>query len=73
MSPLWKEKEQGHLVKLRPSLLLPVVEVEKTLGRVNTQKGSHILIVGEGGAKPDEPDILLGHLNVSDGPGHQRL
>lgn len=51
--------------------LLPVVKVEEALGRVNTQKGSHIFIVGEGSAKTNESDIFLGHLNVSDGPGHQ--
>lgn len=34
-SPFEKEKEQGHLVKFQPSLLLPVVKVEKALGRVN--------------------------------------
>lgn len=56
---------------IRAPIPTPVVEVEEALGRVDAQEGGHILIVGEGGTKPDEPDILLGHLNVSDGPSHQ--
>lgn len=59
------------MVKLLPLFLIPVVEVEETLGRIDTQEGSHIFIVGKGSTETDESDILLGHLNVSDGPGHQ--
>ena len=55
------------------SFLIPVVKVEEAFGRIDTQKGCHIFIVGEGGAKTNESDILLGHLNVPDGPGHQGL
>ena len=62
--------QEGH-PNLLPVFLVPVVKVKEALGRIYTQKGSHIFIVGEGGTKTDESDILLGHLNVSDGPGHQ--
>lgn len=64
-------QQKCHLAKLPPPLLIPIVKVEKALGRINTQKCGHIFVVGEGGAQPNESDFLLGHLNVSDGPGHQ--
>ena len=71
----WKRRTAGRSPRLNfsQSFLIPVVEVEEALGRVHTQKGGHIFIVGEGGTKTDESDILLGHLNVPDGPGHQRF
>lgn len=69
-APLEGERQQGHRVTLVP-IPTPVVEVEEALGRVDAQESGHILIVGEGGTKPNEPDVLLGHLNVSDGPSHQ--
>lgn len=53
------------------SLLVPVVEVEEALSWVDTQKGGHIFIIGEGGTEANQSDVLLGHLNVSNGPGHQ--
>lgn len=52
-------------------LFIPVVKVEEALSRVDAQKGGHIFIVGKGSAETNESDIFLGHLNVSDGPGHQ--
>lgn len=72
--PKPKELERGKgisKVTLISVFLLPVVKVEEALGRIYTQKGSHVFIVGKGGTKTNESDILLGHLNVSDGPGHQ--
>lgn len=66
-----KGSRKVTLVKLLPLFLIPVVKVEEAFSRINTEEGSHIFIVGEGGTKTDESDILLGHLNVSNGPGHQ--
>ncbi|KAF3851095.1 hypothetical protein F7725_012867 [Dissostichus mawsoni] len=50
---------------------IPVIKVEESLGRIDPQAGSHILVVGQCGAEAEQTHILLGQLHVSDGPCHQ--
>lgn len=51
----------------------PVIKVEQSLGRVHTQAGSHILVVGQGGAEAQQTHVLLRQLHITDGPRHQRF
>lgn len=51
----------------------PVVKVEEAFGRIHSQAGGHVLVVGQRGAEADQTHILLGQLHVPDGSGHQRL
>lgn len=52
---------------------IPIVKVEETLGRIYTQAGSHILIVGQCGAEAQQTHVLLGELHIADCPRHQRF
>lgn len=52
---------------------IPVVKVKQSLGRIDSQAGGYVFIVGQGGTETDQTDILLGQLHVADGPRHQRL
>lgn len=56
-----------------PPKCSPVVKVEESLGRVYTQAGGHVFVVGQCGAEAQQTHILLGQLHVADGSGHQRL
>lgn len=55
---------QGHGAKT-------VVKKVEPLSGVDTEEGSHILVVGEGGAEPHQSHVFLGGLNVSDGSVRQ--
>ena len=50
-----------------------VVKVEQPGLGVDPQEHSHVLVVGQSGGEPHQPDLLLGGLDVPDAPGHQGL
>lgn len=53
--------------------VIPVVEVEESLGGIHAQAGRHVLVVGQRGAEAQQTHVLLGQLHVADGPRHQRF
>lgn len=68
--------EKTHVSKIIAhdiTFYLPVVEVEESLGRIYTQAGSHILVVGQCSTEAQQTHILLGQLHIADGPRHQRF
>lgn len=50
---------------------IPIVKVEETLGRIYTQAGSNILIVGQCGTEAQQTHVLLGELHIAYCPCHQ--
>ena len=73
---IYQQRKLGSIIEsdcLFVTSNIPVVEVEESLGRIYTQAGSHILIVGQCGTEAQQAHILLGQLHIADGPRHQRF
>lgn len=49
---------------------VPIIKIEESFSRINTEECSYILIVGQRGTKPHQPHIFLSHLYVTDGTGN---
>ena len=64
---------QSHRRDLSQLSTVPVIKIEQAFGRVHSQEGSHVLVVGEGGTQANQPHVLLSHLDVADGSGYQGL